>query len=228
MKKLLFALFAHPDDEAFGPSGTLLLETQAGTELHLLLLTSGDGGTNPDKHSDLGAVRLEEWRTAGKLMGATSMHYLGYKDGQLCNLSMVEISERIQTLIAPIVATAAADTKIEFLTNDLNGITGHIDHIVAARVACHTFYAMKEHDERFKRIRLSCVSRSELPEGNIDWLYMEAGRTDDEIDETVDARSLREEIIAIIRSHHTQRSDGEHHIARRGGQIGIDHFIVKD
>ena len=36
MKKIIFGIFAHPDDEAFGPSGTLLLETRSGTELHLI------------------------------------------------------------------------------------------------------------------------------------------------------------------------------------------------
>ncbi|HEV7952381.1 MAG TPA: PIG-L family deacetylase, partial [Candidatus Saccharimonadales bacterium] len=209
------------------PSGTLLLETRAGTELHIILLTSGDSGLNPDKHDNLGVVRLREWYAAGKLMGAHGMHYLGYKDGQLNNHSMIEISERIQELMAPIITDAPADTKIEFMTNDLNGITGHIDHIVAARAACHVFYSMKRRDARFTRIRLCCVSDKDIPESNADWLYMEAGRQDNEIDEVIDARAVRDEVIAIIRTHHTQRSDGEHHIARRGEQIGLDNFIVK-
>jgi LmbE family N-acetylglucosaminyl deacetylase len=227
MKKLLFAIFAHPDDESFGPSGTLLLETRAGTELHLLLLTSGDGGMNPDSHDNLGSIRLQEWHAAGKLMGAHGMHYLGYKDGQLNNHSLIEVSGRIHELISSIISSAPADAQIELITNDLNGITGHIDHIVAARAACHVFYSMKKHDQRFQRIRLCCISQKQAPTSNVNWLYMEAGRSVDEIDETVDARPLRDEIIRIIQTHHTQRHDGEAHIAQQGDQIGLDHFIIK-
>lgn len=227
MKKLLFALFAHPDDESFGPSGTLLLESRVGSELHLILLTSGDGGTNPDNHADLGSARLEEWQTAGKLMGAHGMHYLGYKDGQLNNHSMIEIAERITELISPIIEAAPADAQIEFITNDLNGITGHIDHIVAARAACQVFYQMKQNDDRFQRIRLSCLSDQDAPSTNTSWLYMEAGHSADEINETIDARHLRGEIIEIIRTHHTQRHDGECCIRQRGDRLGVDHFIVK-
>ncbi|MET0979829.1 MAG: PIG-L family deacetylase, partial [Candidatus Saccharimonadales bacterium] len=187
MKKLLFAIFAHPDDEAFGPSGTLLKETQAGTELHLLLLTNGDAGANPDNLDDLGAARLKEWRMAGTLMGAKDMHYFGYKDGQLTNQAMIEAGQRIIEHITPIIQAASDDTIIEFLSNDLNGITGHIDHIIAARIACHVFYSLKHDDARLERIRLSCLPFQDAPESNIHWLYMEAGRTPDEITETVDA-----------------------------------------
>jgi len=227
MKKIIFAIFAHPDDESFGPSGTLLSETRSGTELHLILLTSGDAGTNPDNHPDLGVVRLEEWRKAGQLMGATGMHYLDYKDGQLNNLAMLEASQRIIDLITPIVKAASADTEIELLTNDLNGITGHIDHIVAARTACYVFYTLKQHDPRFTRIRLTCLADTAMPHSNTHWLYMEAGRSANEINETVDARHLRDELITIIRTHHTQRADGEQHIAHQGETIGLNHFIVK-
>jgi LmbE family N-acetylglucosaminyl deacetylase len=227
MKKILLALFAHPDDESFGPSGTLLMETRAGTELHLILLTSGDGGMNPDNHPDLSRVRLKEWRTAGELMGAHGMHYLGYKDGQLNNHSMIEATERVVELITPIIKAASDDTQIEFITNDLNGITGHIDHIVAGHIACQVFYRLKQHDKRLSRIRLSCLSREDAPEVNTDWLYMEAGRTAAEIDETIDARHLRDEIITIIRTHHTQRHDGECCIRQRGDRLGMNHFIVK-
>lgn len=227
MKKLLFAVFAHPDDESFGPSGTLLLETQAGTELHLILLTSGDDGMNPDNHAELSSIRLQEWQAAGKLMGAHAMHYLGYKDGQLNNHSMLEVSTRIQELITPIIAAAPANIEIEFLSNDLNGITGHIDHIVAARAACHVFYSLKKHDKRLQRIRLCCLPRSEAPTDNVDWLYMEAGRLPGEIGEIIDARHFRDKIIAIIRTHRTQRHDGEQHIAKRGEQMGMNYFIIK-
>ncbi|HET8884311.1 MAG TPA: PIG-L deacetylase family protein [Candidatus Saccharimonadales bacterium] len=227
MKKIIFALFAHPDDESFGPSGTLLLESRAGTDVHLMTLTSGDSGMNPDNHNDLGAVRLKEWQTAGKLMGAQSMQYLGYKDGQLNNHTMIEASQRVINLITPIIAAAPDDAQIEIMTNDLNGITGHIDHIVAARIACFVFYTMKAYDVRFQRIRLACLARTVAPNMDVSWLYMEPGRTDDEINEVIDARQVRDEIIAIIRAHHTQRGDGETHIKQLGEQLGLNYFIIK-
>ncbi len=227
MKKIIFGVFAHPDDEAFGPSGTLLMETKAGTELHLITLTVGDAGTNPDNHADLGAVRLKEWKAAGKLIGATSMHFLGYKDGQLNNQTLIEAGHKIVEIAQQIIDKAGQATEIEFMTSDLNGISGHIDHIVAARAATWAFYRLKTDDKRVTRIRLTCIPRTMMPESNINWLYMEPGRTDDEIGETVDARHLRPEIIEIMRTHHTQRGDGEGHIARRGDELGMNYFTIK-
>jgi LmbE family N-acetylglucosaminyl deacetylase len=43
MRKLL-AVFAHPDDEAFGPGGTLARYAYQGVEIHLLCATRGEGG----------------------------------------------------------------------------------------------------------------------------------------------------------------------------------------
>jgi LmbE family N-acetylglucosaminyl deacetylase len=227
MKKIIFGVFAHPDDEAFGPSGTLLIETKSGTELHLITLTVGDAGTNPDNHEDLGAVRLKEWKEAGKLIGATSMHFLGYKDGQLNNQVLIEAGHKIVQIAKEIIAKADKDTVIEFITSDLNGISGHIDHIVAARAATWAFYTLKSDDKRITRIRLTCIPRSMMPESNINWLYMEPGRPDEEIGEIVDARYLIEDIIKIMRTHHTQRDDGEGHIQRRGEGLGMNYFVIK-
>lgn len=228
MKKIIFGVFAHPDDEAFGPSGTLLMETRSGTQLHLITLTVGDAGTNPDNHEDLGTVRLQEWHTAGKLIGATSMHFLGYKDGQLNNQALIEAGHKIFEIATQIAASASKDTVIEFMTSDLNGISGHIDHIVAARAATWAFYSLKSKDSRVTRIRLTCLPRAMLPESNINWLYMEPGRAEEEIGEVVDARHLRKEIIAIMRTHHTQRGDGEGHIKRRGDSLGMNYFTIQE
>jgi LmbE family N-acetylglucosaminyl deacetylase len=227
MKKIIFGIFAHPDDEAFGPSGTLLMETKAGNDVHLITLTLGDAGTNPDNHPNLAAVREKEWRDAGALMGVKSLHYLGYKDGQLNNLSMIQIQEKLLAYIDSIIKDESDDIELEFMSMDTNGITGHIDHIVAGRSACYAFYKLKERDSRVTRIRLVCIPKSQLPTSNTHWLYMEAGRNENEIDETIDACDYHEEIITIIRTHYSQRNDGENHIKQRGDKLGVSHFIVK-
>ncbi|MEP7205089.1 MAG: PIG-L family deacetylase [Candidatus Saccharibacteria bacterium] len=228
MKKIIFGIFAHPDDEAFGPSGTLLMETRAGSELHLITLTVGDAGTNPDNQADLGEVRFKEWKLAGALMGASSQHFLGYRDGQLNNQTMIEAGQKIVELVTTIAVSADQETTIEFMTSDLNGISGHIDHIVAARAACWAFYQLKLNDNRLTRIRLTCVPRSILPKANTNWLYMEPGRTGQEIGEVVDARHLHDEILGIMRTHHSQRGDGESHIERRGEDLGLNYFTVME
>ena len=226
MKKLLFGIFAHPDDEAFGPSGTLLMETKRGTELHLVTLTYGEAGANPDGHTDLGHVREHEWRQAGALIGATTMHGLNYHDGQLSNTTLIEIGHRLVDFISKVAAEQTEDIEIEMMSMDLNGITGHIDHIVAARAACWAFCMLKQRDPRIKRIRLACMPRDWAPQYNTNWLYMEAGRAPEEVDEIIDARQYHDELIAIMRAHRSQRGDGEAHIAAHGHDIGLNYFIV--
>lgn len=226
MKKIIFGVFAHPDDEAFGPSGTLLMETGAGAELHLITLTTGQAGSNPDHHPDLGAVREQEWRAAGKLIGATSLHALGFEDGHLDNIAMQAATEQISALVGQILAAHGSDVEVEFMSIDTNGITGHIDHIVAARATCLVFYRLKAQDSRITRLRLACLPATALPTVNTDWLYMDSGRTSAEINEVVDARQYKDKIIAIMRTHHTQRDDCEALLARHGEALGIDYFIV--
>ena len=227
MKKIIFGIFAHPDDEAIGPAGTLLLEAKSGTEIHLITLTAGESGMNPDNHADLGAVRLEEWHRAGSLIGAKTLNHLGYEDGKLGNQSMLEIAGKIEELVRTTLADEPEDTEVEFMAFDLNGLTGHIDHIVASRAACLAFYRLKENESRLERIRLFCLPNETYPDVDISWVFMEPGRGKSEVGVTVDARELRDEIIGIIRTHHTQRSDGESHIERSGDTLGLDHFIVK-
>lgn len=227
MKKIIFGIFAHPDDEAFGPSGTLLLETRAGAELHLITLTAGEHGTNPDNHADLGTVRLEEWRAAGKLIGATTMSHFGYIDGTLNNEVHIAITQRLEAMVRDVLATQTVPVDVEFMSFDLNGITGHIDHIVAARSACLAFYRLKAAGLPLSRIRLACLAHTHLSMPNTDFVYMEPGRGTQEINETIDARSVIDDVYAIMRTHHTQRNDSEAHIARLGDTVAINNFIVR-
>jgi LmbE family N-acetylglucosaminyl deacetylase len=227
MKKIIFGIFAHPDDEAFGPAATLLHETKHGAELHLICLTAGEAGVNPDNHDDLAAVRLQEWRTSGALIGAASMHHLGYIDGRLCNNDYHEIAGEITKIFNDIVQSQTEPVEIEFMSMDFNGVTGHIDHIVAARVAAFVFYQQRELDRNMTRMLLSCVPRSEVPKPNTDWLYMDAGR-DENICQKVDFPELYNQVIEIMRVHHSQRNDGETHIKSRGDGLTTNYFMVLD
>jgi LmbE family N-acetylglucosaminyl deacetylase len=228
MKKLLFGIFAHPDDEAFGPSGTLLRESRNGTELHLITLTAGENGMNPDNHPNLADVRLAEWQSTGKLLGATSMHYLGFTDGTLDNISMLRAVTMIEKVIQDTVDAHDKPLEVELMSMDTTGITGHIDHIVASRAAHHVFYNLKQAGMPLTRLRLVCIPRSQTGDAaNYDFVFMEPGRLPREIDETVDNRQYIAEVHAIIRTHHSQRSDGEAHIKKHGDNVAIDFFIHK-
>lgn len=226
MQKVIFGIFAHPDDEAFGPAGTLLLEKAAGSEVHLICATAGENGMNPDNTPDLGAVRLGEWRNAGALIGADSMHHLGYLDGTLNNTVYLEIADKIKHIVTT-ASEGREAIEIEFMTLDLNGLTGHIDHIVMARVACFVFYSLKATDTRMSRIRFACISNTDVAESNCDWLYMESGRSEDEIAETIDASAYLEQIKDVMHAHDSQRGDREALLSQLGDRVAINHFLVR-
>ena len=82
---------AHPDDNEFGCSGTVAKWVQAGSEVHYVLLTSGDKGTedpnvNPE---ELRQTREAEQEAAAKILGVKSCTFLRFGDGELeYNLKM--------------------------------------------------------------------------------------------------------------------------------------------
>lgn len=227
MKKVIVGIFAHPDDEAFGVSPTLIKEIREdNAEVHLVTLTIGQNGENPDHHGDLGDVRAAEWRKGGQLMGVTSMIDYGYTDGMLCNNDIEPIAKRLTEQVVGIIQQTPG-AHIEFMSFDLNGLSGHIDHIVAGRTACLVFFRLKkQYPHIMTRIRLRCISDTMQPAHNIDWLYMEKGRSEMDIDETVAATDYNDLIKRVMRTHYTQRKDGEAHIEQAGDDIGINTFIV--
>ncbi len=228
-KRVIVGVFAHPDDEAFGPAGTLLRETKAGTELHLITLTAGENGTNPDELTNLREVRLEEWRAAGTLLGATGMYHLGYTDGTLDNMTFLKAVVEIERIAREVIAAHEGECEVELMSMDTNGISGHIDHIVASRAAHFVFYRLKEEGLPLSRLRLVCIPREHTGDRpSLAFVFMEPGRWPEEIDETIDNREYLDEIYAIMRAHHTQRGDGDWHISQLGERVAIDYFIVKE
>lgn len=203
MKKLLFGIFAHPDDEAFGPSGTLLKLVSEGIDLHLICLTDGESGQNPDSVEDLGATRLAEWRTAGRTLGSSSNHALHYPDGQLENVSQTEVDEKVKDIVVEVLASYDQPSEVSFMTFESQGLTGHKDHIFAAELTVRLASEMPTNE-----VWYFCLNSDQAPlEGTA--YYQPRGREDSYINLVVDVTPWKDKKNQVMDAHYTQRSDAK-------------------
>lgn len=227
MEKLLFGIFAHPDDEAFGPSGTLLKRVRNGEELHLVCITKGQAGMNPDNVPDLGEVREKEWRAAGKRLGATAMHNLAYQDGALCNQYFHEIAGKIEKIITNTCADRQNPVEVDFITLDFNGLTGHLDHVAAAHITAYVSHRLKHRSPKNARIGTLdyfCFSEKQVPKPDTGFVFMPAGREKSYISKTVDVTDVLDEKLAIMREHYSQRGDAEGIISAGNELLATENF----
>lgn len=203
MKKIIFGIFAHPDDEAFGPSGTLLKLRSEGYDIHLILLTDGDAGENIDNVTDLAATRLAEWQNSAELLGASSAHALHYPDGALETISRRKIGEKIQHIIYDILETYSEPVDYSYMTLEPNGITGHRDHIVASQITTK----IAEQDEGVT-VWYFCLDSTQAPLDGTEY-YQPRAREDSYITTKVDVSPWLDDKYHMMDAHYSQRRDAE-------------------
>lgn len=85
VSRTLLAVFAHPDDESFGPGGTLALYARKGVDVHLICATRGEVGETPEEAGELtdekvAKLRENELRCAAQILGLKEVHFLNYRD----------------------------------------------------------------------------------------------------------------------------------------------------
>lgn len=146
----LLAVLAHPDDESFGPGGTLALYASRNVDVHLICATSGEAGeVQPEFLQDYDHVqqlRLDELRCATAILGLKDLHLLGYRDSgmpgspdnqhpqALAAAPIQEVATRITALIRQIRPQV-------ILTFDPQGGYHHPDHIAIHRATVEAFHA---------------------------------------------------------------------------------------
>ena len=114
-------IFAHPDDEAFGPGGTIAV-LAANHEVHLICVTDGDVANNGLKD-----IRSQELQASAAILGVTQVHHLGFIDGTLSNSLYHQLADELKTKLD--------DLRPEIIiTFDDNGLSGHLDHIAITSV----------------------------------------------------------------------------------------------
>ena len=75
----VLGIYAHPDDAEISAGGTLAKWVSAGRDVHLLVLTNGDRGSNDRSRdrAELAATRLVETEAAAAFLGLGSARSLG-------------------------------------------------------------------------------------------------------------------------------------------------------
>lgn len=135
----LLGIFAHPDDESFGPGGALASYAAAGVEVHVCIVTDGDAGVcDPallaaSSCSTLAELRQQELACACRALGVR-LHTLDYRDSgmagasdndhdaSLFQASLDEVAQDIRALIEQVQPQV-------ILSHDANGDYFHPDHI---------------------------------------------------------------------------------------------------
>ncbi|MEN8097438.1 MAG: PIG-L family deacetylase [Chloroflexota bacterium] len=151
-KQVLLAIFAHPDDESFGPGGTLAKHADQGYEVHICTLTDGAAGTaDPDcwdclnGYETLAERRIEELECAVRTLGAR-LHFLGYRDSGMkgdeanghpdafINQPEEQVTEQLTRLIRLLRPSI-------IITHDDTGGYFHPDHIAVHHAAMRAIKA---------------------------------------------------------------------------------------
>jgi mycothiol S-conjugate amidase len=149
---VLLGIFAHPDDESFGPGGTLARYAAEGVALHVCTLTDGAAGTaDPgcwdclEGYEDLAERRVAELRCAVEILGGR-LHFMGYRDSGMAgdpandhpdafiNQPLEEVAGRLTRLVRELRPDVV-------VTHDETGGYFHPDHIYTHRAAVAAFHA---------------------------------------------------------------------------------------
>jgi LmbE family N-acetylglucosaminyl deacetylase len=149
-KRVILAVLAHPDDETFGMGGTLALYAKRSVEVHLVCATRGEVGEVPDGmmngYKTVADLREDELKRAGKILGLTSINFLGYRDsgmpGSADNHHAQALAAAdIHDVTGKVVHYIRLLKPQVMLTFDPIGGYRHPDHIAIQRAAEQAFYA---------------------------------------------------------------------------------------
>lgn len=218
-KLTLLAIFAHPDDEAFGTGGTLSKYAHEGVDVHLAIATRGEAGVlaNPaiNLTQPIGVVREQELRRACACYGVEHLYLLGYIDGQTTVAPQAEAVYKV----VKIVRQVKPQVLISF---GPDGGYGHYDHLAVHRWATAAIQLAAEVD-RWPEIgaphQVAKFYHRAMPQEQLAQMQKMTGRTHvlmdgvpfpfmghplEKITTVINVRDYVENKLKGIRSHATQ------------------------
>jgi len=147
MARTMLSVWAHPDDEAFGPSGLVRLLHDQGVRNVIVTATRGEAGELGDPpcatRETLADVRTAELHASCGIMGVDRLELWGFPDGGLSSVDTNELRDRI-------LAVLNEEKPLVVLTFGPDGVYGHPDHVaihIAATQAFAQYLALHSHEE---------------------------------------------------------------------------------
>lgn len=215
MKKLV-CIFAHPDDEAFGPGGTIALLAKQ-YEVVIICVTNGDDSRLPqEKAHALGKVRREELQQSAAILAVREVRFLDYQDGKLCNLLYHEIAETIQTQLEAIKPEV-------LLTFEPRGISGHIDHIAVSMITSYVFEKLAF----IKELMYYCITEENRALHEDYFIYFPPGYKRSEIDCMFDVSPVWNIKVKAMLAHISQSADAQRILRRSEKLPKEEYFFIR-
>jgi LmbE family N-acetylglucosaminyl deacetylase len=213
--KNIVAVFAHPDDEAFGPSGTIAKLAKT-NDVYLLCATRGEAGQDSGNHKNLARAREKELKNSAKILGIKKIYFLGFTDGTLSNSLYHVLAKKIETHLKKLKPQMV-------ITVEPRGVSGHIDHITVSMVT--SFVCRKL--PFVKTILYHCITE-EMRKGFGDdyFVYFPPGYKKSEIGKVVDVADVWDIKMKAIMAHKSQIQDAGKLIERRQKSPKKEYFLV--
>ncbi|WP_433745550.1 bacillithiol biosynthesis deacetylase BshB2 [Falsibacillus pallidus] len=152
-ERQVLVVFPHPDDEAFGVSGTIATHIQNGTPVTYACLTLGQMGRNLGNppfatRESLPKIRKRELQKAAEVMGIQDLRMMGLRDKTV----EFEDDKKMTKMISDMIEELNPSLIITFYPE----FSVHPDHEATARAVVRAVRQMPEQD----RPKLHCVAFS--------------------------------------------------------------------
>ncbi len=224
--KNLVCIFAHPDDESFGPGGTIAKLSKK-HNVYILCATKGDAGLQTQKSNiksqkynsklkDLGTVRAEELRKSAKILGVKKVYFLGFKDGTLSNNLYHKLASKIQSHLNKLKPEIV-------ITYEPRGISGHIDHITVSMV---TMFAAQK-SKFIKEVWQHCRPANYDKFIKNYFIYFPKGYKKSQINKIVKTSDVWDKKLEAMKAHKSQTADFERVLKIQSKFPKEEYFLVK-
>ncbi len=215
MKKNFVCIFAHPDDEAFGPSGTIL-KLAKDFDIYLICATRGEAGQNSLKRQkELGKIREKELKESAKFLGVKKVYFLDFIDGTLSNSLYHELAEKIEKIVMDL-------KPVEIMTFESRGISGHIDHITVSMATQFVFQKLSF----IKELWQYCLPFDFSIHVKNYFIFFPPGYHEHEVNKIIDISNVWKKKIETMKIHKSQDKDGKRLLKLWGNVPKKEYFLI--